>query len=293
MAQLQFNAAAVAPDTGFDLLPAGWYKAMVDESEMKPTKAEGGAYLNCRFTIVEGPFTGRKLFCMLNLRNSNAQAVEIAQKQLSAIVHATLGPVQIEQSEQFHNIPMKIKVKIRKDKTGEYEDQNQITQWKNVNEPVGDELVNAPAPGQFQAPPGMPPPNYTSPPSQQGSWPSQQPPPPAQAAPPPPLPPPAPPAPPAVQRPTDPAYIHAPGTPGEMWFINGAWQPAVAAAPPPPPPPPGPGAAPAGWQPPGQPNSQPWAHQPPAQGAPAAPPTPPAPPHPAQSATPPWHNQPR
>ena len=43
----------------------------------------------------------------------------------------------------------------------------------------------------------------------------------------------APPAPPAVQRPTDPTHIHAPGTPQEQWYINGAWQPAAAALPPP------------------------------------------------------------
>ena len=49
--------------------------------------------------------------------------------------------------------------------------------------------------------------------------------------------PPPPPAPvaPAVQRPTDPSHIHAPGTPGEQWWVNGAWTPAVAAPTMPPP----------------------------------------------------------
>jgi len=59
---------------------------------------------------------------------------------------------------------------------------------------------------------------------------------PAPLAPPPPPPPPAPVAP-AVQRPTEPHLIHAAGTPGEHWWINGAWTPApVAAAPTLPPP---------------------------------------------------------
>ena len=36
-----------------------------------------------------------------------------------------------------------------------------------------------------------------------------------------------PPPPAGPPRPLDPSHIHAPGTPGEMWWINGAWQPAV------------------------------------------------------------------
>jgi hypothetical protein len=45
----------------------------------------------------------------------------------------------------------------------------------------------------------------------------------------------APPPPPAgPQRPTDPNHIHQPGTPGEMWWINGAWAPALVAPLPPP-----------------------------------------------------------
>lgn len=36
-----------------------------------------------------------------------------------------------------------------------------------------------------------------------------------------------PPPPAGPQRPLDPTHIHAAGTPGEMWWINGAWQPAI------------------------------------------------------------------
>lgn len=73
-------------------------------------------------------------------------------------------------------------------------------------------------------------------------------------APPPPV---APPPPAGPQRPTDPTHIHEPGTPGEQWYINGAWMPAPAApaqpvAPPPPPaalPPPAAGFASPGGMP--------------------------------------------
>ena len=38
-----FNAAEVEPTTEYVPLPAGWYKAVVTESEEKPTKAQTGS----------------------------------------------------------------------------------------------------------------------------------------------------------------------------------------------------------------------------------------------------------
>jgi hypothetical protein len=88
------------------------------------------------------------------------------------------------------------------------------------------------------------------------------------------------------QRPTDPTHIHAAGTAGEQWWINGAWVPAAA----PPAAPPAP-AAPA--LPPAQPAPPYTGYMaPPAPGAPPASPTPapaaslpPPVPGPASSAT--------
>ena len=86
---LNFDATTVAPDTGGgDPVPAGWYNVMIDESEMKPTKAEGGLRLSLRFTIMDGQYANRKVFTGLNLKNANPVAQEIAYKQLSAICHA-------------------------------------------------------------------------------------------------------------------------------------------------------------------------------------------------------------
>lgn len=144
MATLNFDARTVAPQTGFEPLPVGWYNVIVDESEMKPTKAGDGAYLKLRYSILDGQFAGRKIFGNINLQNANPQAVEIGLKQLSAVAHA-VGVLLVQDSQQLHNIPLKIKLKIRSDKTGEYEPQNEITQWKNINEPIDAPAAGAPA----------------------------------------------------------------------------------------------------------------------------------------------------
>ena len=132
---LNFNATAVEPATAFQAIEPGWYDAKIDESEMKPTKDGFGAYLKLRFSIIGGKHNNQKVFQNLNLKNANPTAVEIAQKQLSAICHS-VNVLQLQNSAQLHGIPLKIKVKVRKDPTGQYEDSNEISGYENINAAV-------------------------------------------------------------------------------------------------------------------------------------------------------------
>jgi len=160
MAQLQFDARNVAPDTGGgDPLPAGWYNVAVDESAMKPTSDGTGAYLELRLNVLDGQFANRKLFTRLNLRNNNAQAQEIAFKQLSAICHA-IGRLQINDSQELHGQPLKVKATVRGARpkldgngnpTGEqYEASNDVKAYKGINEPTDMAAATAPQVGQPQ-----------------------------------------------------------------------------------------------------------------------------------------------
>lgn len=153
MALLHFDATQVAPSTGAaDAIPAGWYNAAIDASEMKPTRDGLGAYLELAFKVLDGQYAGRKVFTRLNLRNQNAQAQEIAMKDLSAIAHAT-GVLQVADSTQLHNIPIKIKVKVRP-ADGQYEAGNEISAYRNINDQtVGNAAPAAAAAPAFGAPP--------------------------------------------------------------------------------------------------------------------------------------------
>jgi hypothetical protein len=135
MAQLNFDASTVVPDTGQqDPVPAGWYKVVIDKSEMKPTKDGTGMRLELAFKIIDGQFTNRKIFEGLNLQNSNPVAQEIAYKQLSAVAHA-VNVLMVEDSQQLHNIPLQVKVKL-KPAQGQYDAGNSIVAYKNINEVV-------------------------------------------------------------------------------------------------------------------------------------------------------------
>lgn len=99
-----FDANNVEPSAPIELLPPGDYPVQIVASEMKDTKT-GGQMLALTLEITDGPARGRKLWENLNLVNSNTQAVEIAQRTLSAICHA-VGRLQVNDSEELHFKPM-------------------------------------------------------------------------------------------------------------------------------------------------------------------------------------------
>jgi hypothetical protein len=114
-----FDANQVEPAADFEPIPAGKYEAVITESEMKPTKAGTGHYLQLAFQVIEGEFKNRFLWARLNLDNPNATAVQIARAELSAICRA-VGVMAPNDSTELHNLPLVISVKCKKrDDTGE------------------------------------------------------------------------------------------------------------------------------------------------------------------------------
>jgi hypothetical protein len=125
MADLNFNANEVDPASIFDPLPGGRYMCIVVESAMKPTKAGPGKYLELKFQVVDGEHKGRYLWCRLCLDHANAQAVQIARGQLSSLCRAC-GIMQPHDSVELHNIPIQVRVRLRKNKETQ-ELENEVT----------------------------------------------------------------------------------------------------------------------------------------------------------------------
>jgi hypothetical protein len=117
MAKLNFNASEVpTQQSGYEPRPAGDYTMQVVNSDMRTTKSGTGQYLWLEFDILSGPVRG-KYFERLNLFNDNAKAVEIANRQLSAICNA-VGLVALQDSEQLHMKPLKVVLKVSESKDG-------------------------------------------------------------------------------------------------------------------------------------------------------------------------------
>ena len=118
-----FDANTVEPSDDLEPLPAGKYVAVITDSEMKPTKAGTGNYLQLTFQIVEGEYANRLLWVRLNLDNPNATAVEIARRELSSICRS-VGVLVPTDSADLHNLPCTIHVRVkRRNDTGELQNE--------------------------------------------------------------------------------------------------------------------------------------------------------------------------
>lgn len=326
MAQFQFDASQHASQMNFDALPKGWYKGHVIESKARETAAKGQA-LDFVIEILEPAFAkGRKVFVGFNVVHpTSADTVRIAHEQLAALSIAA-GHPRWNQTEELHNKPFHIKLKIEKAAEGtDYEDRNIPNGYDSIT--VHRALAVQPTAPGGQAPaaafPGAQAPSAPVAPQQQFAAPQapvapQQPqapvqqPAPQQAAPQQPWTPPAQPTqpweqpaqqapvqqPPVTQQPPvqqQPAPVQQPQEPVKSpeqiaWEQQQAAQAAAAQQP----------VQQTVQQPVQQPEAQPqggatppWATQTaqpaPQQAAPAQQPQAPAePPHPAQAAVPPW-----
>ena len=155
MADLRgFDAQTVEPNDSFDPIPNGDYLCIITTSEMKPTKAGDGAYLELELQVIEGPYQGRKLWDRLNLNNANETTVKIAKGTLSAICRA-VGVLQPTDSCELHDLPLVAKVACRKrDDTDELT--NVIKSYKQ-RDAVAATPASSPAPAKAASNSSVPP----------------------------------------------------------------------------------------------------------------------------------------
>lgn len=130
MAILNFDINSVEKrENNFELLPAGWYTAQVVESEVMPLNSGNGTALKLTFEVLSDGYRNRKLWARLNIQHNNQDAERIAKQQLRELCEAA-GVSSLPDSNLLHFKPVQVRVKIRKDDTGRYEDQNDIAGYK-------------------------------------------------------------------------------------------------------------------------------------------------------------------
>ena len=139
-----FDATAVEPAAGRTALPAGEYLAAIAKSSVGPTKAGNGTKAELEFEVLDGTHKGRRFWVTLNLRNPNAQAQEIALRELSAICHA-VGKLRVADTDELHSIPMMVTLVIETD--SQYGSKNVPKAYKPV-------VMTSPADGPNTGPAG-------------------------------------------------------------------------------------------------------------------------------------------
>jgi hypothetical protein len=109
-----FDPTEVPEDErSFAPLPAGDYLCQVVESDVAPTKSGSGELLKLTIEVMDGPFSNRKLWENLNIRNDNPDAQRIAQRALADLCQA-VGVGAIRNSEELHFKPFVARVDLDK-----------------------------------------------------------------------------------------------------------------------------------------------------------------------------------
>jgi len=113
-------------DSDYDALPAGEYRAVIVESERKPTKSGGGDLLNVKFQVIDGQYKNRTVFDRFNLWNASEKAKLIAQQQFKKVCEA-VNVMSPKDSSELHMKPLMIKLAVK-----EYDgkEQNEVKGYK-------------------------------------------------------------------------------------------------------------------------------------------------------------------
>ena len=104
MPELDFNTQDYKGEFKSQTIPAGRYKLVIADSQRKPTRAGTGAYLALTLEVIDGEYSGARVWVNLNLWNPSEAAVRIAREEFTAISKACNVPAP-NCSEQLHNIP--------------------------------------------------------------------------------------------------------------------------------------------------------------------------------------------
>jgi hypothetical protein len=115
MALFNFNAATVEPmqARSFEPLPKGDYEMMIVKSDVKPTQAGTGHYIELEMHVLGGEHSGRRHWERLNVDNPNKTAQDIANAALASLCYA-IGIEDMTETEQLHDQPFVAHVEIDK-----------------------------------------------------------------------------------------------------------------------------------------------------------------------------------
>lgn len=130
MANFNFNASTVEPmqPRSYGPLPAGDYEMIIVKSDVKPTKAGTGHYLELEMQVVSGESSGRRHWERLNVDNPNKTAQDIAEAALASLCFA-VGVTDMTDTVQLHDLPFVAHVEIDRKEP----DRNRIMGYATAN----------------------------------------------------------------------------------------------------------------------------------------------------------------
>lgn len=148
---MPFNPMDYDPSQSAGQLPVGQHIVVVTGAEVKATKECTGGYLQLFLKVVQGESMGATGAWNLNLYNNSVKAVEIANKQMSALCYAIGVFAVINDASQLFDKPFMVEV-------GQQKENPQYTEIKKILTVNGQDpkTVNPNAPQQQVQQPQQP-----------------------------------------------------------------------------------------------------------------------------------------
>lgn len=124
----EYNVNDLPIGGDYELIPAGWYSAIIQSSDVCNTKSGGGQYIKLKLAIIAPTHQGRVVFGNINIKNASPAAEDIGRKQLGDVLRA-VGVDSLRDTDQLINGQLMIKLAI-KEASGQYDAENEVKGYK-------------------------------------------------------------------------------------------------------------------------------------------------------------------
>jgi hypothetical protein len=114
-----------------ELLPMDRYTAEVAQASAGPTKNGRGYGVNLTWRVCEGAYDGRCVFQTCLLQHDNPDVIKWGRQRFKDILSAMGVTGNVTDLDVLYNKPVKIAVKIKEDKTGQYAPKNEV--WRVIS----------------------------------------------------------------------------------------------------------------------------------------------------------------
>ena len=121
-----FLADQYEPAREYQLYDPGQYPSQIESVEIKPTKANNGAFVEVKMVMLEGPYKGQRLTDRINIDNPSAACVAIGRGQLTALCLAA-GIAKLDDTDQLHQCVVVSHVKVKNE-------QNEIRTYSSITD---------------------------------------------------------------------------------------------------------------------------------------------------------------
>lgn len=128
---LGIDLSNVQAQGDYSPLPAGDYPFVVEDAEMKDTKAGNGQYIKVKLKVTGDNYANRVIFHNFNVKNQNPKATEIGLGQLKRLMQVAGKKTEsINSLNELIGLSAVMRLKVEADNG--YGESNKVTSFKEL-----------------------------------------------------------------------------------------------------------------------------------------------------------------